>query len=278
MKKAISVLTILSLSIYLFWPKKSPALIEKETLHSAVIIESSTIKDMDQYKKENTLFLYDIDNTLIKPTQTLGSDQWFYYRFKKVLLSEKNQKKALDKVLTEWTSIQHITQIEEVEKNSSQVIKSQQKDKIRMIGFTTRGASFAQITKQQLEAINVDFSHTSPVSQHHFFRDNKSILCQHGVLFTDGTHKGRTLFKFLDDLNLRPSQIVFINDKKSNLQEVKETCEKRKVNFVGLRFYYLDNWVNSFNPRVAQKQLEAYHKVLSDKEAEALLVETAIKS
>ncbi|MCH9617499.1 MAG: hypothetical protein SP4CHLAM5_09270 [Chlamydiia bacterium] len=236
----------------------------------ASVIEVSSIQSMNEYKEDGVLFLYDIDNTLIKLAQMAGSDQWFYHRLQTLVKEMDCKQEALDKALAEWTSIQYISKIYEVEEGSSEIIKAQQGEGITLIGFTTRGMALSRATTRQLNSIGIDFSHTAPTKDDLFFKNTQSIIFRQGVLFTAGTHKGNTLCTFLEKLNIKPSKIVFINDKETHLRQVEESCKEMGIAFIGLRYNYLDEEVAGFNPKIADKQFERFCKIMSDDEAAAL--------
>ena len=233
----------------------------------AAIYEVDSIKEMDKYREEGVLFLYDIDNTLVTLNQTLGTDQWFCYRFNQLLAEMDNIQDALDKALAEWTSIQYISKIHEVEKGSSEIIKSQQEDGIMCIGFTTRGLTLSHCAVSQLNSIGIDFTATAPVKHDLLFLTSQSIIFRHGVLFTAGTHKGTTLIEFLNQMNFSPKKIVFINDKHKDLAQVEEGCNILGIPFIGLRYNYLDNVVKAFDPEIAKLQWDKFFNILSDDEA-----------
>lgn len=189
------------------------------------IYEVNSIKEMDKYKGKNVLFLYDIDNTLFTLDQMLGTDQWFLYRVNQLKNEINNDQEALNKALAEWASVQLISNVREVEKGSSEVIKAQQEDGIICIGFTTRDLTMSNCTIRQLNSIGINFRITSPIKQDLFFVTSQSILFKDGVLFCSATHKGDVLIEFLHRINFIPKKIVFINDKYKHLASVEEGCK-----------------------------------------------------
>jgi hypothetical protein len=237
----------------------------------AEIIESSKLSDMEKYRGEGVLFLYDIDNTLVRPVQTLGSDQWFNYRLKSNREQMEDKQEALEKTLVEWASIQSISKVQALDEGAQASIKRMQDSGAMMMGFTTRGVRMSSVTPYQLKQLGIDFSETALISHDHFFISGQSIVFRKGVLFTAATHKGRTLFTFLNNLNVKPSKVVFINDKFDNLSQVAETCKKKNIPFVGLRYDGSDEWVKTFNSQAVDVQLERYSSILSDAEAKALV-------
>ncbi len=228
------------------------------------IYEVSTIAEMDKHKGEGVLFLYDIDNTLVRLERSFGCDQWFQYRFNQLQKQMDNRQEALDKALAEWTSIQYISKPKEVETIGKNIIAAQQNEGVMLIGFTTRGLSLSRCTTMQLATLGFDLSKTAPIKEELFFNNGQGVIFRKGVLYTAGTHKGKALFKFLDILNINPSKVVFINDKHQNLAEVEQTCIERNMPFTGLRYGFLDDWVSSFNPKVADIQLQKFLDLPSD--------------
>lgn len=233
----------------------------------ADIYEVSSIKEMDKYREEGVLFLYDIDNTLVTLDQMLGSDQWFVYRFNELIAEMNNTQEALDKALAEWTSVQYISKIHEVEKGSSQMIKSQQESGVMCIGFTTRGLTLSHCALSQLNSIGIDFTLSAPVKHDLLFLTSQSIIFRHGVLFTAGTHKGTTLIEFLNQMNFTPTKVVFINDKHKDLTQVEEGCNRLGIPFIGLRYNYLDEEVAAFDPEIAKLQGDKFFNIMSNEQA-----------
>ncbi len=236
------------------------------------IIEIHNMSEIHQYIKPNTLIVFDIDNTLLEPSQELGSDQWFYRQFEKYLESGMLLKSALNKTLDEWHAIQCLTNVNIVEEGSEKIIQNLQAEKFDIIGLTTRGLEMSNCTSSQLKTLHIDLSKTSPVKKDCFFiNSNKGVLFHDGILFTTATHKGEAFFKLLDQIHYEPSHVVFINDKATHIKDLEETCETRNVPFVGLRYGFLDEKVKTFQMDVAEIQFQHFGKILTNEEASTLL-------
>jgi hypothetical protein len=87
------------------------------------------------------------------------------------------------------------------------------------------------------------FSKKSLNTDELFFSNERYVLFKKGILFTSGTHKGKALFKFLDMINYKPKSIIFVDDKKHCLMQVRETCVEHGVPFTGFRYGFLDRKV-----------------------------------
>lgn len=238
---------------------------------SAEIIEIKSVQEISNYLYPETLLLFDIDNTLIEPVQTLGSDQWFDNQ--KVYYQDKGlgQSTALEKALAEMMSVQNVTAIKIVEEGTAELIAKLQKEGYSMMGLTARGLGLSTRTLFQLASLGIDLDVTAPTRNDLFFINYHGVLFRGGILFTAGTNEGMALLKFLHLINYKFGPIVFINDKLQPLQDVQQICEKYDISFTGLRYGYLDEKVKSYNPQIARVEFENFGKIISDKEAEKLL-------
>lgn len=242
----------------------------------AVYAEIVEINHMDQvynYLKPNTLVIFDIDNTIMEPVQTLGSDQWFRHRIAYWIDHGIDPEEALEKALSEWMAIQNITKVKLAEPETGSIIKHLQDRGFAVMGLTTRGLGMSTRTNEQLKTIGVHLEKTAPVKQDVFFMNRRGVLMRGGTLFTANTHKGKALFKFLDRIDYLPKMILFINDKRSHIVPIEETASKRGIPFVGLRYGFLDEKVKNFDGDITAVEFESFGHILSDNEAEEILKE-----
>lgn len=236
----------------------------------AEIRETHHFSDVLSCINEDTLLVLDIDDTLLIPVQMLGCDEWFMHRLE---LHKKNGlefSKALDRSLAEWEAIRHLTEMEIVEPGTETIIKEIQDKGIYTMGLTTQGIALSHRTIEQLTSVGIDLSNSSPFSSGHYFEQKHlGVLFRKGVLFTSGTSKGKALFKLCDHFNYAPKRIVFINDKITHLRDIEEEAIFRGVEFIGLRYSYMDERKNQFDPHVAEIQFteSGFHEILSDEEA-----------
>ncbi len=234
---------------------------------SATIIESKTIQDVEKYRSEGTLIIYDLDNTLIEPVQLLGSDQWFYYRLNQLIEKLSDKEKALRKALSEWIAAQTVSKIKIVEEGTAEMIASQQAEGVKLMGLTTRDGLMAHCTLLQLEDLGIDLAKGTFQKENLYFDSEKTNFFTGGVLFTSGSHKGRALRKFLALVGYEPKRVLFINDKYQNLKEVADVCYEEGIEFLGLRYGYLDQKIAQFNADIAEIQGLNFGYILSDEEA-----------
>lgn len=211
------------------------------------------------------LIILDIDNTLYRPKQMVGSDEWFDYTLQQEQKNAPHESKQ--KVLTLWTALQMITKVIPMESKTVDVINTLQQKHCLVMAMTTRGSNLAFSTFRQLSSLDIHLEKSEPT--HVRFQLNKlpDVHYGNGVLFSNGHHKGETLKEFFTQLQWTPKQIIYINDKKEPLEEVQNSLPD-SIDFLGLRYSKADQFVQQFKPDIASKELEAFTSLLSDQEAQ----------
>jgi len=238
---------------------------------SAEIIDVMNLDQLYNYLKPTTLVIFDIDNTLIEPVQSVGSDQWFRHRIAHWIDQGLEQDEALEKALNDWMAVQNISKMQLVEPSAAKIIDHLQDRGFMVMGLTTRGLGMSTTTNKQLASLGIDLSRTAPTKDDVFFMNQRGVLFRGGTLFTANTHKGSALFKFLDQLDCTPKMILFINDKRSHIVPIEEWAAKRNIPFIGLRYGHLDEKVKNMNIEITDIQFENFGHILSDQEAREIL-------
>lgn len=233
----------------------------------AKIIETDHFEDLLPYAKPKTLFLLDVDNTLVTTAQCLGNDVWFRQRFEEFVQKGLSVKEALDRCVMEWEAFQNITQVELPESTIPHVIETLQKLHQPMIALSTRSVGLSRATLYQLLSLNIDLRKSPFSHKEHCFMKEEVVAFKNGILLTSGTQKGEALFELLKHINFYPDEVVFINDKSTNLREVEVECEKRGIPFVGLRYGKLDERMKLYRKEIAEIQFKSALPLLTDQQA-----------
>jgi len=237
------------------------------------IIETQNFCQIANYITPSTLVILDIDDTLLIPKQTLGTDVWFSDRLKYLRSKKQDKQETFKQALREWEAIRKITEIELVESETDQIIYNLQARKIPVMGLTTQGLAMSVVTPQQLLSLNIDLKKSAPSDEDFFFISERGILYIQGILFTDGTSKGKALVSFLKRINLSPPHILFINDKYSHLKDVQKALKETNIKYTGLRYGYGDARAASYSRDVAdiQMRMSNFERIISDEEAKEIL-------
>ena len=225
------------------------------------------------YVTSQTLVVLDIDDTLLVPKQMLGTDAWFLYRLKMYLDEGLSKNVALDKALSEWEAIRHLTKVCLIEENIPEIIEQLQNRGVTVMGLTTQGLALATHTVNQLKSLEIDLSRTAPSKSDYYFQNGHGVLYRDGILFTSGTHKGKAFLQLLDHCELSPSHVLFINDKATHIAELEKSVTERDILFTGIRYGFSDERIANFNPDIANIQwnYSSFGHILSDDEARIIL-------
>lgn len=222
------------------------------------------IREIKEHLDPEALIVFDIDNTIMETMQTLGSDQWFVYRQKQYLDRGYVAQEALEMALAEWMAVQNLTHVKFVEKEVGDLIAALQEEGRDVMGLTTRGLGLATRTIEQLHTLGVDLSKTAPELGEVLLLNERGVLFRQGILFTAGTHKGKAFLHLME--KELPKKVLFINDKESHLRQVEESCLRAGIDFLGLRYGFLDEKVNGLCPKLVAVQWEHFGKLMSDEE------------
>ena len=235
----------------------------------AEIIEINKIDKINEYIDQDTLVIFDLDNTVYEKAQSYGSDQWYDYTFKTNLEKMKSSDKAFDVTYKEWVQIDAITEVKPVEKNTKKIIDDLQNKNLKVMALTTRGFISALAAINQLNSIEINFSISSPFSEEIFFESGGNY--KNGILFANGKNKAEVLKGFFEKIKFKPKKIVFIDDKHKNVLSLEPFCDKENIKYFGLRYGFMDKKVRNFDPDLALIQKKNFNKkILTDEEAKKI--------
>lgn len=197
------------------------------------------------YITPDTCCLCDIDNTLLEPAneQQIASEQWFNGLYKH-FLTKLPQEIALQEAIDHYCCISLNMPMKLVEENMAHLIECIS-ERCLCIGFTMRSLVVAPRTIRHLADLKITF--TPYFHDHGFMIDKKyPVMMYQNVLFCQGKKNGKTLFEVFAHYGFSPSRIVMIDDKIHYLLDIQAECEKRNIEFIGLRYGYLDEKVQNF--------------------------------
>ena len=236
---------------------------------------------------ENTLVLFDVDDTLIVHASVLfrpktfnndPSDRWLKELTSTVFA---NTKKPVHYYLSILES-QEVRLL--IEKSIIQTIASLQKRGVKVLALTAlwTGAYFTipsvpEWRFNQLKELGIDFSKTRfpdmiftelPADEDHF------PMLYHGILCTIQASKGLVLTTFLDRVKWRPNQVIFFDDSMERVESVAREMQKRRIPFQGYLYKGVDFVPGELDKEVANFQLKylvQHEKWLTEGAARALL-------
>lgn len=235
----------------------------------SLVFESNLLSDILKHTDNNTMVILDIDNTLIEPAQSLGSDQWAWDRVSTLCKQGLIQQDAIQQTSNEWYVVHLLTKVKTLESNTAEVIDALQKQGYPVIALTTRRPRYMEITFRELKDVNINFTNDF-INSCKFTYNN--MIYENGITFISiENRKGAALKELLQQMVHLPEKIIFVDDKLSHVKDVEETCAQLNIDFVGVRYGAADAHVASYNSRIAEKQLSLFNQILSDDEALLLL-------
>lgn len=237
------------------------------------IIESRDIRDLVKYSDKETLVILDLNNVLMTTPQLLGSEQWATYEINRQMQEKKLSKdEVLNTFVPTWHKILMMSKAVPIEQTTVGVIRRLQKSGIPLMGLTRRDVEMAYPTHQHLRSIDIDLARKT------VYHTDIALPGAHakfieGILFVGlRNEKGPLLLQFLDLIGYTPKKVVFIDDTLKNIESVEAALASRGIPFIGLRYGYLDDQVQQFDPAIANKQWQHFNQVLPDEEAIKLLI------
>lgn len=235
---------------------------------SAGIVEISNIKDILNYLDINqrSIVVFDIDNTLLRPTTSLGSDEWFSSLVEENLVINheiklKNSKdviSAVNKSLPLYFHVNSKIDLIPTELDLSKDVRDIESCCGHTICLTARSLKMVDITLKQLEKNGLVFKVPELSSQDLIMKFNYPCTYKEGVLFCGNNDKGKILLFFLDNINYIPEHIIFVDDKIKNIKSVEKASISRGLKFTGFLYTGCEKFVKSFNKDLVNKELEKF--------------------
>jgi hypothetical protein len=224
-------------------------------LHTqCLIVESDTLETVLDYLEPNTLFIFDIDNTIARPQAELSSDAWFCDLVEKKMLEGHDYITAVYYALPPTYYAQFKVPLEPTEQIVSCLIADLMRQGFPVMALSTRSLFVSERTFEQLEDIDVHFllPHVSQDAlvlpmQHPCFYKNS-------ILFGGNNDKGEALIAFFHWMNYYPQRVVFIDDKLKYLVAVEKALQHYHIEFVGIRYSGCDDRVYHFDAEQAEQQ------------------------
>jgi hypothetical protein len=223
----------------------------------AEIIESSSIMSVLNYiTTPKTLVVYDIDNTLARPEQELGSDEWFCYVVNQKIAEGLDYIDAINAALPVCYYAQFNLPLVATESAIPTLLTTLAEQQVYTMGLTARGLFLAERTHEQLINININFCMPEISSEELVLPMKYPCLYKYNIIFSSNNDKGETLLRFLDTINYHPDRIVFVDDKLYHVQAVEKAALSRNIEYVGIRYSACDEYINHFDPVKADIQLQ----------------------
>jgi hypothetical protein len=264
------------------------ALIISLSVHAALakIIQTSQLAPIElaiQKADSDTLVIFDVDDVLITARDQIL--QAAHKKFLEGLNQDLKSRLSEEKAQKLWSIIWLARSDEPVDSKIVPLIKESQSRGLRVIALTNAWTGpFGNIPIledwriEELEGLGYTLKDPWRTIKSKTFgtlksKDPKRLpVFKGGVLFTCNLPKGEVLKAFLQYAALSPNKIIFIDDKKKNLESVEAFSKAAGIPFMGFHYTAVaERPKTSLNEKRAQLQfevLEEEHIWLSDEEAD----------
>lgn len=238
---------------------------------SVNVTKIESIKEISTEQPENTLFIFDIDETLLKSNYQMGSRPWRTY-IRKAFAPEIAE--SLHDIFTLFLA-RNVPQapaesatanfIHEIQAKGYPAIALTARE--RNVWYSTPSDGIDALTVGQLKSLDISFE--NPL-QYPYFAD--SLDYYEGVIFSHLEEKGEFLTEVLQNQPLLPTKVIFLDDKHAQCLSVAESLDKLGIEHETYWYTAVEKSQPRFNPKAANfqfyKALESKGEViLSDEEA-----------
>lgn len=238
----------------------------------ARIIETAHVADAIQFIDEDTWFLVDLDNTMFEAKQALGHANWFYDEMQKRLQNGMSREEAIRDSYPGWVKTQQVCPVKPLEEDFVPSLISLQNRGIVIMGLTHRQPSVAQSTVRQVASLGFDFVKTAPSKDSFVVPATSPTLYLQGILFvSDYNKKGDVFLPFLSMIKQSPKKVVFIDDKRKNVEELEQALSKCGIEYVGVYYTAIEHAEPVYSREVAEFQYKFLDKIMSNEAATVLM-------
>lgn len=227
------------------------------------------------YNPRDILFVWDIDNTLLKMDYDLGSEHWFLWQ--KGLI--ENGVSSLPSVTD---SISHLLEVQSwiyeartmspVDRRQPFWIQTLQNQGAAVIALTSRSLNVQFPTIRELQRNQIVLTEENQIGLPRFngafvpyslerpeeaglsskditewnLGTPRPVVFASGVYLTQGQHKGAMLKTLLHRMHRKFRAIVFIDDRRSHIDNMILAAETVSEDIYSIHFHYSEFWTKPF--------------------------------
>lgn len=240
----------------------------------AQIIEIDDIMQVSCHIDQNTLVLFDIDNTVIELPQILGTPQWFSDFYKKQINVGITHDKAMEAAVKIYIQVNERSEAKPCDCRTPKIIQKLQNKGMIVLALTSRDNGLSHTTVRQLNSVGVNFNIGRFKNFQRKLNQGKRSKVENGIIYAGGKNKGNCLKEFFTVAHWIPAKVVFVDDQLKSVQEVEMSFSETNIAYIGIRYGFLDQKIKAINSKIHEIQLEHFnktHELLSDKEAEIIV-------
>ncbi len=238
---------------------------------SAGIVQTSNLLVVEETINKaspDALFVWDVDDVLVTcsdPVLRLANKE----KFEKICRTYV-KKLSAEEYERLYSIVYKSRGLEIVDRKVYDVLRLLLDKNLKTIALThTKPGPMGLIEKledlrvEELRHLGLNFEILSPFmgeSSLNSHQDTESsTVIKKGIIFTADAEKGRALEEVLKSYQLKPSQIIFIDDRLDNLKSVEAFCKRNQIEFFGFEYTAVKE---HFTQKVDEKLIEIQLNVL----------------
>lgn len=230
----------------------------------AAVTEIKSMREILPHVTNETLLVFDLDNTLIEPAESYGSDQWFEAMVDALGKKGKPEPAAVDEILPLWVKIQKVILMKSCEPTTAEVFSQARGLAKSVMAMTARPVELMDTTRAQLKGVGIRFAMTTPAGESFETSvDGGTSAFRNGIYFL-GAHKnkGHGLVAFLEKTKLAPKRIVFVDDKVRHVNAVNTSLAPFPLQHEEFRYGAVDEKVKAFRMDRADEEAKKYRNLI----------------
>ncbi len=241
----------------------------------AKIVETRFIEEVTPLIDNETWFLVDLDNCLFEGAQALGHANWFYDVLQQKMQAGMSREEGIRAVYPGWIKTQKASRVKPLEEEFVPSLLQLQERGVVIMGLTHRQPSVIDSTLRQVASLGFDFSATAPSKESFSIPSSTPTLYTQGILFVGDFNKKIDIFEpFLAHINKKPKKIVFIDDKRKNVEEL-ESLSRDGIEYIGVHYTAIEHAKPVYVREIADFQMKFLDQVMSN-EAALFLIEKGL--
>lgn len=201
------------------------------------IIETASIANIIPFIDAGSWLLIDLDNTMFEAVQAYGHANWFYEEVHRRQQKGMSREEAIRDTYPQWTKSQQTCAVKPVEEGFISFLTSLQKQGVVTMGLTHRQTCLAESTLRQVDSLGFDFTETAPSKETFVVPASYPTLYTQGILFVGDFNKKSDVFlSFFSPMQKQPKNVIFIDDKKENVEDLKILFSRLEIPYVGIHY------------------------------------------
>lgn len=220
-------------------------------------------------RPNDVVFVFDIDNTVLKLKQNFGSVQWYHWQQKLIQdQAEGRIANTIDELLAAQGSIYQLSAAETPEASTAQQIAELQKHGYPVLFHTSRNLDTREATQRELirnrllplvKTLGPDQGFPGSFTYQNAMMNQRPVSFQSGVYMSAGQDKGIWLGLLFEKLNYHPRHVIFVDDEIHNLVNVEKALDL-KMDLTLCRYGQMDAVVEAFNTSNKQSEIELWNE------------------